>query len=519
MEGAGCNNIVLLMLWIWWVWGYYRPMKRRYRQTTRLTLSFGAILLGLGWARVVPALPGAYVWAVGLLALVSFKKARIASLYGVLIFGFTLGWWRGGLYMGHVRELAGLNKEKVVVVGTALSDSVYDDKAQVSFDMGNLVLQEPYEKPIVGKIGVAGYGESMIYRGDRVQVRGKFYPARGSRVAYLSYSQMDTVGKSHSIIYSITRRFTAGLLNTLPEPQASFALGLLVGQRNTLPEYVTTVLSAVGLSHIIAVSGYNLTIMIRAARKVFGKRSKLRMYIGSQALILSFLLVTGMSASIVRAAIISTLSLGAWYYGRKIKPLLLIIFTAALTAVWNPLYLWSDIGWYLSFLAFFGVMILGPMVRARVFKGESRGLVGELVMDTISAQIATLPIILYIFKTSSFMALPANVLVVPLIPLAMLLSFIAGIAGMFVAPIAGWLAFPARFVLTYILDVATMFARIPDMAINVTISIAAMLAMYAMLILVIIVLWRKNKQSSKITEITSETTHERTFQMVDYKTS
>lgn len=117
------------------------------------------------------------------------------------------------------------------------------------------------------------------------------------------------------------------------------------------------------------------------------------------------------------------------------------------------------------------------------------------------------------------MALPANVLVVPLIPLAMLLSFIAGIAGMFVAPIAGWLAFPARFVLTYILDVATMFARIPDMAINVTISIAAMLAMYAMLILVIIVLWRKNKQSSKITEITSETTHERTFQMVDYKTS
>lgn len=481
-----------------------RTMKKpgRYRQTTRLMLLFAAILLGLGWSRFSSVMRAEYVWAIGIFTLLSFRKARLISAYTVVAFGFSLGWWRGGLYMSHVRELRAISKQKVIIVGTALSDSVYD-KSQVSFDMGGLQLEEPYHGKIVGKVGVSGYGEPMVYRGDQVRVSGKFYPARGSVVAYLSYSTMQVTGRSHSIAYSITRRFASGLENTLPEPLASFALGLLIGQRNTLPKDVAAILSAVGLTHIIAVSGYNLTIMIRAGKNLFGKRSKFQTYVGSQLLILGFLLVTGLSASIVRAAIISTLSLGAWYYGKSVKPLLLILFAAAVTAFWNPLYIWSDIGWYLSFMAFFGVMILGPQVHRRLFKGEPRGIVGELVMETLSAQIMTLPIILYIFKTSSFIALPANVLVVPLIPLAMLLSFIAGLAGMFIAPIAGWLGFPARYILTYLLDMATMFARIPRMKFSVSVSLSAMLFMYAVLVSVLILLWQKNKRSAKITEVST----------------
>lgn len=490
--------------------------QKTYRRATRLTVLFGAVLLGLGWARFVPALPIIYVWILGLLALLSFRKARLVSLYAIIAFGVALGWWRGGIYMTHVRELAGLAKEKVTITGTVLTDGVYGKNSQLSFDVGGMHLEEPYQKNIVGKIGVSGFGENMVFRGDQITVSGKFYPARGSVVAYLSYSNFDITGHSHSVAYSITRRFSAGLQNTLPEPLASFALGLLIGQRNTLPATITAILSAVGLSHIIAVSGYNLTIMMRAGKKVFGRWSKFQTFVGSQALILSFLLVTGLSASIVRAAIISSLSLGAWYYGRTIKPLLLILFAAALTALWNPLYIWSDIGWYLSFLAFFGVLILGPLVRARLFKGESRGIIGELIMETLSAQLATLPIILYIFKTSSFIALPANILVVPLIPLAMLLSFIAGLAGMFIAPIAGWIAWPARLILTYLLDMATMFSRVPHMKISVTVSLFGMIVMYAALVFVLVVLWRKNRKSDTITDISNaEEPHERTLQMVD----
>lgn len=154
-------------------------------------------------------------------------------------------------------------------------------------------------------------------------------------------------------------------------------------------------------------------------------------------------------------------------------------------------------------MAFFGVMILGPQVRNRLFKGKPRGIVGELVTETLSAQIMTLPIILYIFKTSSFIALPANVLVVPLIPIAMLLSFITGLSGMLTAPIAGWIAFPARFILTYLLDIATVFSRIPHIKFSVSVSLSAILGMYAILLFTLIVLWRKNKQSVKITEVST----------------
>ncbi len=471
----------------------------RYRRTSRITLFCFAVLLGLGWARHAAILSPVYVWIACIVALIGFRKARIVSVYLGVLAGFSLGWWRGSVYMGHVRVLAGINKEKVVITGKALSDSVYDERSQVSFDMGALHLEEPYEMQVVGKVNVGGFGEPMVYRGDTVRVTGKFYPSRGSNVAYINFAQLDVTGTSHSIANNITRRFVSGLQNTLPEPLASFALGLLIGQRNTLPKQTTDILAAVGLTHIIAVSGYNLTILVRATKRMVGKRSKFQGFVASLVLIFGFLLATGSSASIVRAAIISILSLGAAYYGRSIKPLLLICFTAALTALWNPLYLWSDIGWYLSFLAFFGVLVIPPLVRTRFELRKKSSLVRELVFETVSAQLMTLPLILYIFKTSSFIALFANVLVVPLIPLAMLLSLVAGLSGMLIAPLAGWTSWPARLILTYLLDMATMFSRVPHMKFQVTVSLTAMLVMYGAIMSVLFVLWRKNVAGGKIT--------------------
>src|SRR4051812_5204812 len=107
--------------------------KKHYRRTTRLTLLFGAVLLGLGWARVVPALPVIYVLFLGLFVLLSFRRARLVSVYAVIAFGFALGWWRGGVYMNHVRELASLSKRSVLITGTVLSDGVYGKNSQLSY--------------------------------------------------------------------------------------------------------------------------------------------------------------------------------------------------------------------------------------------------------------------------------------------------------------------------------------------------------------------------------------------------
>ncbi len=478
-------------------------MERRtaYRRTTRFVLCFGAVLAGLAWARFAAPISGWWPVILGFFALASFRQARVFSVYVVVIFGFSLGWWRGAIYMNEVRFLDKIAREDVVLTGRVLNDSMYGRSGAISFDLGSLVLEtDDGPRSIIGKVGVSGYGERAIYRGDEIRVTGKFYPGKGSYVAWLNYAQLEMTARSESIIFSATRHFAAGIQTALPEPQASFGLGILIGQRDTLPPDTSEILKMVGLTHIIAVSGYNLTILVRATRRLLAKRSKYLAMVGGITLILAFLLVTGAQPSIVRASIISVFSLGAWYYGRNIRPLLIILFAAALTALWNPLYLWSDIGWYLSFLAFFGVLMVAPVMKKRLYKERKPGVIGELMIESFSAQIMTLPIILYIFGESSYMVLLANLLVCPLLPFGMIFAFVAGLAGTFVPMIAGWFAWPAKLLLTYLLDMATLVARIPNMQFTVSFGAGTMVAMYAAVVLLTLIWWQKLPKSAKITD-------------------
>ncbi len=151
-------------------------------------------------------------------------------------------------------------------------------------------------------------------------------------------------------------------------------------------------------------------------------------------------------------------------------------------------------------MAFFGVLVLAPLARQKFFKNKLKGVFGEVLLESTAAQLMTLPLILYIFNDSSFVALLANMLVVPLIPLAMLLSFVAGLAGMLVPAVAGWLAWPAKWVLTYLLDIAGLAARIPHMQFSVTISTTAMIVMYACLAMLAVIWWHHSSKDVKITD-------------------
>lgn len=478
-------------------------MERRtvYRRTTRFVLFGAAVMGGLAWARVAGAIDGWWVTVFGLLALASFRQARILSVYAALLFGLSLGWWRGGQFISEVEFFDEISKQKVTLVGEALQDGIYDERASLAFTLGSLRLEEPTARNLVGKVGVSGYGERMVYRGDTVRVTGKFYPARGSLVARLNFAELEVLSRSQSVAFKTTREFSAGMQSALPEPQASFGLGLLVGQRNTLPAQTSDILGTVGLTHIVAVSGYNLTILVRATRRLLAKRSKFQAMVGASALIAGFLLITGASPSIVRASIISFLALGAWYYGRVIRPMVLIMLTAAVTALWNPLYLWSDIGWYLSFFAFFGVLVVAPLARQRLFGNKARGILSEVLIESTAAQVMTLPLILYIFNETSYMALLANLIVVPLIPLAMILSFVAGVAGMIMPALAGWVAWPARWLLTYLLDLASLVARIPNMRLSVTLGTFSMVMLYGTILCLTLIWWHKSTKQGKITDV------------------
>ncbi len=459
-----------------------------------------SFLAGIGLARKFE-IPVAVLPVLFLCVVCSLPHKKLMALLALILFGCGVGVWRGTLYMQKLAAYAPYYNHKISLTVTANQDAVYGMHSQLTFDGSHIILGDG--KQLAGKISVSGFGSNAIFQGDTIQLTGKLRPGYGAKQGTMSYAIISVKGHHNSLIAEIRRRFAAGMQTALPEPLGSFAMGLLIGQRATLPAAVKQDLLMVGLTHIIAVSGYNLTIMLHASKRLFAGQSKRLATMLSFVLIATFLLLAGSSASIIRAAIVSTLSIVTSYYGRSMPPLNLIAVAAVITAWANPFYVWSDISWYLSFLAFFGVMILAPLVADRLpFKHKDSALVA-VGIESICAEAMSLPIVLYVFGQMSFVGLPANMLVVALVPLAMLLSTFAGLAGMFASQIAGLIAWPSKILLNYMLDTANLLANLPHIFVEqIGLSLTQMLLWYGATLMFVGALWYKSKpKSAIITEI------------------
>jgi competence protein ComEC len=453
-----------------------------------------AFLIGVGVAHTGHLIDASWAAISVLGVLVTLKHRRLWLLAWMVALGLSLGWWRGSVYMHNLAQFRQHYYQRVTIVGVASDDATYNDNKQLAFDTRNVRIARTGQQ-LTGKISISGFGTTGVFAGDSFTASGRLYPSRGSYQGRISFAQLTITGHSTSLVNDLRRKFVAGMETALPEPLASFGMGLLIGQKANLPDDTYNALLMVGLVHIIAVSGYNLTIILQATEGLFKKHSKRLSTLLALTLIGVFLLFAGNSASIVRAAVISVLAIIAAYYGRKFKPLVLLFFAAALTAWANPYYVWTDVSWYLSFLAFCGVMIVAPLVLARLPKRLQNSLVITVAIESLCAEIMTLPYVLHIFGQMSFVALLANVLVVALVPLAMLLSLVAGLSGMLVPALSGWFALPAKLLLTYMLDIANMLSRIPHIFVqNWVLPLTSLLVLYAAVAIVVLGLRHKTKQ-------------------------
>lgn len=462
----------------------HRVLGHRFRRTSLWITGCIGCLVGLGLARRGLSATAAAASVSLVLCIALAPRRGLSALIAVVLASACLGLWRGAEYRQLLSGYTPLYDRSVSLRLTVLNDATYAKTKQLSFDANNIRLADGHRLP--GRLTVSGFGLNGVFYGDELQVTGRLKPTQGSAQGRLSFAQLKLIRHHPSWIGEVRRRFSAGMQNALPEPLASFAMGLLVGQRATLPADVKNSLLVVGLTHIIAVSGYNLTIILRASRRLLAGRSMRLATFLSLVLIVVFLMLTGLSASIVRAALVSTLSIWASYYGRNFRPLLLILLVATGTALVNPTYEWSDAGWYLSFLAFGGVMILSPLLAARLPRRVQQSTVLMITVESLAAELATLPYLLHTFGQMSLVGLLANTLIAGLIPLAMLLSTIAGLSGMLLPALAGWAAWPALLVLTYLLDTAQLLSRYPHIFLKgLSLSGAATIVLYA----VVLMLW------------------------------
>lgn len=367
-------------------------------------------------------------------------------------------------------------------------------------------------QPVTGKILVRdtqgwpryGYGDRVLVRGT---LRKPWVIAEYRYDRALALQGITNVVTSASLeragngrggniilgaLYALKENFE-GMINRIqPEPHASFLAGLLTGSRRSIPADVQDDFKITGLTHILAISGYNVTIVLAGIGGLLFWLPLRARFLPSLAALIAFTLFTGASASVVRAAVMGALGLLALQAGRKTEVRLLILWTAFLMLAWKPQALWWDAGFQLSFLAITGLSEAGPLLRPVTrFFPELLG-IRESLAATLAAQLFTLPWILFLFHRLSIVAPVSNLFVAPLIPMAMLLGFLSVCVSALSFPLGQLVGYGAWGVMELILRIIHALAAIPFASVTFSFSVTAMVISYISLIIVALWAQRRN---------------------------
>ena len=312
-------------------------------------------------------------------------------------------------------------------------------------------------------------GPSMLR--DLLSERGISATGTASSVAILAH------GQGHPLLAALGEArldVDRALVHALDEPLAGLAQGIATGRRGTLEPEFRTDLNDTSLSHLVVISGSNVTILatllVGAIAWAIGRR---RAVVIAIALMGAYTAFVGADPPVVRAAIMISLFLGASVLGRPNSAVPAVTFAAAIMLAGAPLLI-TDLSFQLSFAATSALALLATPLRERITAQLGAGpeagtgsatlirIVIETAVITAVATAATLPLIALYFERLSLVAVPANLLVAPTFPLLFLGSLITGIAGTISATLGssvGWMI--AWLPLSWFVEVAQRLADLP----------------------------------------------------------
>jgi competence protein ComEC len=365
--------------------------------------------------------------------------------------------------------------------------------------------------PVHGDLLISLTNEYKVAYGMHARVRGYVKtPSESEEFSYRDYLALQGIhstlrtdnitilpGTDTSPFWALMYRVHDSLLKRIyklfPEPEASLLAGILLGSDKSIPGDVTQAFKNTGTSHIIAISGFNIAIVaaifVLIFGRLFGKKwGSLLAILG----IISYTLLVGASASVVRAAIMGALSVIGGLFGRRNLALTALAAAALLMALLNPLVLW-DIGFQLSFAATLGLVFYAqPMQDAsralltRYFpKLNAEKIMGpfsDYFLLTFAAQLTTLPISIYHFGRISLVAFITNPVVLPAQPAVMVLGGLSVVLSKLYLPLGqgvAWLAWPFA---AYTIRMVEFFAKFPGGVLSLgNFSLLATIAFYGIL--------------------------------------
>lgn len=268
-----------------------------------------------------------------------------------------------------------------------------------------------------------------------------------------------------SRLYRLRQKFEYSINHSFPEPNAALTAGIILGVKRNIPNNLMDDLNKTGLTHVVAVSGYNVTIIVTILVGLGISRTIRRRFQILTGFIIFFVLLTGASASVVRGGTVAWLSIWARANSRIAWPLPLLLATILVMIIHNPLILIHDIGFQLSAAAFFGLLFIAPKIHL-IVRANGRSPLQWIpksilspAIETISASIPTIPLTMFYFHRFSTVFVLTNILVLWTVPIIMALGFMAGLAGMIHPTLGVILAQPCIVVENYLLWVVGVFGN------------------------------------------------------------
>lgn len=411
-----------------------------------------------------------------LLAFLLVSSFLISKNYKLILFilFFALGVFRVSLIekVNTVDFLVGENKQ---YEGVIVSEP---DKRESSVHYVIFVANENFTvRATMSKYPELKFNEKIIFKGA-LEKPDKFKNDNGIEFDYPKFLAKDGIGYvmfrpqiiSHEdykeinfaqkikvyfykSLFFIKDKFTISLQKELKNPQAGLAAGILIGSKQALGKELLNDFRRAGLIHLVVLSGYNVTIIADAIRKLFSSLPIFYSKFLSVFFILAFAVLTGASATTIRASIMAVISVLVFSSTRKYQVIRALWLAAFLMVLQNPKILTSDPGFQLSFAATLGLIHISPFISSKIKFITERFQLREIISTTIATQIAVFPLIIKMTGELSVISILANIIVLPLMPIAMLISALSGLIS-FIGPISKIFSYPAYLILGFIIWVA-----------------------------------------------------------------
>lgn len=321
------------------------------------------------------------------------------------------------------------------------------------------------------------YGDEVNFSG-KLEKPENFITDQGKNFDYINYLRKDGIfyvmnyinaeiisrdqgNKIKSALLFVKEKFLEKMNFAIQSPESLLMGGLILGEKESFSQELRQKFIDTGTIHIVALSGYNVTIVAEWIMKLF-YFLPINFGIGVGILtILLFVLMTGGSSTAIRAGMMAILVLIARATGRNYDVARALLFAGVFMILFNPLVLAYDVSFQLSFIATVAVIFFTPKIEKYFLWVPDYFKLRDIISVTCAAYIFVLPFILYKMGNLSLVALPANILILPFIPFTMLFGFLTSFAGLI------WYGFSMPFgyisylFLHYELGVISFFSNIP----------------------------------------------------------